>query len=276
MGQANQTSLDDLGFRLLLPGKLLRPYVRSYWYFRRDAPLWMPREEFMHPRAGYGIIFNFGDQLTLDGQPLSEAIFLDGSNTVSRKMGFSGRVELLGVRFHEGGFYPFLGIPLSEVRNEIALLDAFNHPSLRRLHHQMSETASMQGRFRLLDQWLLKRLAQGKDRDPLIPETLKTLQHSENSLSLAEVVQPFAISQRQLERLFQQQVGVTPKQYLLLLRIDRARMLLRRTHPETPVNLATLAADLGYYDQSHFIRQFRSVIGMTPNRYLKRGWQRNP
>jgi len=76
----------------------------------------------MHPRGGFGIVFNFGDPVYLDGRIIKEPIFLDSANTLSRKMGFFGQIDLIGIRFQEGGAYPFLGVPLHELRNEFTLL----------------------------------------------------------------------------------------------------------------------------------------------------------
>jgi AraC-like DNA-binding protein len=63
------------------------------------------------------------------------------------------------------------------------------------------------------------------------------------------------------------QVGMSPKQYARLLRVETARLALKRMRaPSTTY----LAAELGFYDQAHFIREFSAVVGMTPYAYLKR------
>ena len=130
MSPTRETHLDYLGFQLIPPSPLLRPYVRSYWYLRREIPLLAYHEEFMHPHGRFGIVFNFGDRVRLDAQTLAEPIFLDGAVSVSRKMGFLGHVDQIGVSFWEGGAYPFLAMPLAELLNEVVLLDALDRPSL--------------------------------------------------------------------------------------------------------------------------------------------------
>jgi len=221
----------------------------------------------MHPQGGFGIVFNFGDTLRLDAQVVAEPIFLDGANSVSRRLGFLGQVELMGVRFYEGGAYPFLGVPLNELRNELTLLDALDRPGLLRLHARLQEAASLPARINLLEAWLLGRLALGKERNVLIPASLTMLRQREGHLPIPELARALALSQRQLERLYQSQVGVSPKQYAQLLRVETARLALKHMTEQTTT---TLAAELGFYDQSHFIREFRAVIGMTPYAYLKR------
>lgn len=267
MAQNPQSPLVYLGFQLLTPGQLLRPYVQSYWHFRRETPLAVYQEEYMHPRGGFGVVFNFGDTLRLDAQPIDAPLFLDGANTVSRKLGFWGRVELMGVRFREGGAYPFLGVPLHELKNEISLLDALDKPGLLRLHAQMQEAPSLEARLILLEDWLIGRLLLGKQRDAIIPASLTKLHQRDGHLPISQLAQELAISQRQLERLYQSQVGISPKQYSQLLRVEKARIALKQPIAQTTTHLA---ADLGFYDQAHFIREFSAVIGITPYNYQKR------
>jgi transcriptional regulator GlxA family with amidase domain len=90
---------------------------------------------------------------------------------------------------------------------------------------------------------------------------------SAGNLPIPELAHGLAIGERQLERLYQGQVGMTPKQYAQLLRVEKARLTLKDASISSTTRLAT---ELGYYDQAHFIREFSSVIGQTPYAYLKR------
>ena len=260
------TQLAYLGFQLISPSRFLRPYVREYWYLQREVPLLAYHEEYMHPRGRFGIVFNFGDKLCLDARTIVDPIFLDGVNTISRKMGFLGHVELMGISFHEGGAYPFLGLPLTELRDEITLLDALDRPGLLRLHARLYEAQALTARVNLIEEWLLGRLALGRERDVLIPTSLRMLREGEGNLPIPELARELAVSQRQLERLYHNQVGMSPKQYSQLLRVETARLALKQT---TEQSTTRLAAELGYYDQAHFIREFSAVIGMTPYAYSK-------
>jgi AraC-like DNA-binding protein len=262
-----ESQLAYLGFQLVLPSPLLRPYVRSYWYFRRELPLAYYHEEYMHPRGGFGMVFNFGDPLTLDAGAVSDSIFLDGANTVSRKLGFQGHVELMGIQFQEGGAFPFLGIPLHELQNETNLLSAFGRAELIELHERLYETKTFSMRIQLLESWLIRRLSLGKDQHALIPASLSALREGVGSLRMSAFTEMWSVSQRQLERLYQREVGMSPKQYAQLLRVETARLSLKHMREATT---ARLAVELGFYDQAHFIREFRAVTGMTPYAYMKR------
>ena len=266
MSQTPESKLEYLDFQLLQPSPLLKPFIRHYWYFQSRSLLHIYREEYMNPRGSYGIVFNFGDAVRLGGQMITDPVFLDGANTISRSMGFFGNVDMLGIRFHEGTALPFLGIPLMELRNEINLLDALDGPSLLRFHAQLQETVSLPARARLLDNWLLSHLRSSREQSLLVPASLNLLRKSNGRFPIAELAREFAVSQRQLERIYLAQVGMSPKQYTQLLRVDSARLALRQLNRKPTAEIAT---ELGFYDQSHFIREFSAVIGISPHAYIK-------
>ncbi len=271
MPQTPESQLAYLGFQLVAPSQILRPYVREYWYLECEARLSAYHEEYMHPRGGFGIVFNLGDKVRLDAELIAKPIFLDGVNTVSRKVGFPGHVELIGISFYEGGAYPFLGIPLVELLNDTTFLDALDRPDLLRLHARLYEASSLLARIQLIEEWLISRLSLGKAQDPLIPASLTRLREREGQLPIPELARELAVSQRHLERLYQSQVGMSPKQYARLLRVETARLALKQMNGQST---AGLAAELGFFDQSHFIREFNAVIGMTPYAYVKRSHKR--
>lgn len=271
MLQTLEPPLADLGLRLITPGPPLRPYVKSYWCLEHRDSLPVYREEFMHPRGGFGIVFNFGDAVFLNGQPRAEPVFLDGSTVVSRRMGLLGNIDLLGINFHEGGAYPFVGVSLAELRNEVHPLDVMDRALLLELYARLAGEAGPLARINRLEEWLLGRLLRGKPRDSLIPASLALLRAGRGVLTIPALTQQLAVSQRHLERLYQTQVGISPKQYSQLVRVETARLSLKRIHGSS---MTRLANDLGYSDQSHFIREFSAVVGMTPTAYRQRSLAR--
>jgi AraC-like DNA-binding protein len=257
-----ESRLAYLGFRVIAPGIALRPYVESYWLMQSKAALLDYREEFMHPQGGYGIVFNLGDKPSLNNQALDEPIFLDGANSQSRRMGFMGQVSLLGIRFKVGAAYPFLGIPLVELSNQTALLDSLGEATLMPLYEALLNVP-LGEQIQSIEAWLLARLARGKEADTLVWHSLGLIQRGIPSMdALADHVN---LSQRQIERLYQQQVGLSPKFYSRLLRIEAARRALKQPQQ----SLTDLGIQMGFYDQSHFIREFKAIIGMTPSAYLE-------
>lgn len=262
-----EQALSYLGWYLIEPAPVLRPYVKSYWVMQRANPLDYLREEYIHPGGGYGIVFNLGDDFHVDGVPVRERIFLDGSNTVTRRLGFKGKISAIGVRFEPGGAYPFFGVPLHELRNYLAVMDVLGHRLLQDLYEQIAEAKTTPLKIALLERWLLKQMGEWQAPPAIIPASFKVIRHQGGQISMKQLADDLYISQRQLERLYKTQVGMTPVQYGRLLRVDRARSLLKlKTYEQ--LSTAQIGAELGYYDQSHFIRDFKEIIGITPYQYL--------
>jgi AraC-like DNA-binding protein len=258
---------DSLGFQLLPASPDLRPYVRGFWAFRRDAPLPSAQDAYLNPQGGFGLLFNFGDALRVDGPAVTDPVLLDGATTVARRVSFAGRVEQVGIQFAAGGAHAILGLPLIDLQNRVALLDALAPPPLLALHARLQEAPGLAARKDLLEAWLASRLAQSKLPDKLVPAALALQRQSQGRLPIPELSRTLAISQRQLERRYQLHVGMTPKQYGQLIRVEAARRALKQPGRAAA---AALAVTLGYYDQAHFIREFQTVVGLTPAAYVKR------
>ena len=262
------THLSYLGFQLFSPAPILKPYIRNYWLVARETPLVMPQEEFLHPEGGFGIIFNFGDNFAFDGQIIKKKYLLDGANSMSRRMQFHGKVYALGLRFHVAGAYPFLQMPLHKLVDEFLLLDTLELNYIDVLYDCLAQADDINSKIHLLDRWFIGQLLKNKnDLSPIIPPSLHQIHHKHGKKSLKTIADDLYISQRQMERIFKTQIGISPKQYGRLQRVGQARHLLKQAPDDSSVRVGNI---LGYYDQSHFIREFKAIVGMTPYQYQQR------
>lgn len=260
--------LDYLNFQLITPSPVLRPYIQQYWIIQHPGLAQASRPEFIHPSGGYGLVFNLGDSFWIDGAMGQGAIFLDGCNTVSRQLYFAGKVMALGIRFFPGKAYPFLQVPLHHLQNEVLLLDDIAQSSLMQaLAEQIYTAPTLMAKINILETWLFNQLKHIEDASAVVPVSIQTLKKRHHELSIKQLADKLYLSQRQLERLYRKEVGFTPKQYTRLLRIEQARDHLKR---QLHISTAQIGAELGFYDQPHFIREFRAVVGMTPVQYQQR------
>ena len=248
----------------IAPVRPLAAFVESFWYMQRDTTGQNAAHEFMHPGGGFGIVFDLRGGLSLDGVPITDPVFLDGTNTRSRTMGFADTVELVGIRFRPGGAYPLLGLPLAELTDTTGLLDALRPRPLLALHEQISAAPSVAEKIGLLQTWLLTRLQ--PTSEPLVLHSLNVLRERGGQIAIPDLAALLYISQRQLERLYHTQVGLTPKQYARLLRVEAARFALKQARG---ASLAHISAALDYYDQAHFAHEFKAVVGLSPRTYLQ-------
>lgn len=256
--------LPHLGLILAAPSPALAPYVHSYWFINHAWTRPYPLEENLYPEGGVGVIFNAGDPVLVDGTAVTAPAFLDATNSFRTRLGFQGQVALAGIRFHPGGAFPFLPLPLKEVQNLPVALEQILSPALVSWSTQLAALPTTSQKAAHLEAMLHRWYRPQQELSPDIRTALTAIRQTQGQLNLRALAEANFISQRQLERHFQAQVGLSGKTYARLVRVQAARSLLRQA---TAVGAAHLSQDLGYYDQSHFIRDFQAIMGLTPQQY---------
>ncbi len=248
-------SLGHLGFQRFAPHPRLLPWVQCYWVAQQAQLPDSVVSETVYPDGGTTLIFNFAHS------DYPEIIF--NATTSTSQMQFPGQINRMGIRFHPGGAFQLLAVDMQEVDEGDSVADELAPQSLLQLRLQLAEFPLINQRLNLIDQWLLK-LADNANSG-VIQRLLPPLLLAQESFDALSAQLP--ISRRQLERKFQQEVGISPIQLKQLHRIKLARTLISR-HPEQP--LSHVGQDAGFYDQAHFIRQFQKVTGLTPNQYRQK------
>jgi AraC-like DNA-binding protein len=231
------------------PHPALRPYVACYWTFSsRGAHLVLP-----------------------DG--CSDLLFTLGPRASGRVIGIMTRplVALgvapqvaLGVRFRPGAAFDLLGLAGRELRDSAALLPEVLGPAGRTLAEQVLGAPEPGAARAVLENALLARLARVGAPDPRLRAALAGLDATCGRASVRALAAHVGLSERQLERLFDERIGVGVKLFGRVRRLQEA-ITRASAHPAW----ADLAADLGYADQSHLIREFKALSGMSPAEFLK-------
>ncbi len=172
----------------------------------------------------------------------------------------SGRGKGVGVKFRPGGFHPFLPVPAHTLTDTaLALEDAFGSDP----HADVLAAGEDRAQIAVVERWL-RSLAPGDD--PAVAEIAAIFRRILADPSLTRVDDLAAATgrpPRALQRLFREYVGVSPKWVLQRLRLQEAAERMAGGAGDW----ASLALDLGYFDQAHFINDFRRVVGRSPAEY---------
>ena len=179
-----------------------------------------------------------------------------GPMTTWRDHPLAGGQLLVGVRFRPGMWTASLGIGGDRLTNEIVPLAGLWGRRAGELLERLAEAPSIAGCVALFEQFLQPAVA-----DPL-QRALAWMEKRHGLVSLDRVARQAGLGPRQFRRLCIQQTGLPPK---FLARVLRFRHSLCRLD-KRPASLAQLALDCGYYDQAHFINEFREFSGRTPAR----------
>ena len=176
-----------------------------------------------------------------------------------------GRGRAFGVRFRPAGFHPFLDAPVATLTDRrVAVAEVFG-PAGDRLVAEL--LAADEAELVAAAEAFL--LARRPDPDPDVARVNRVVDQimaDRDITRVADVTDRTGIGTRRLQRLFATYVGVPPKWVIRRARLHEAVERLDRGHD---VDLAFLARELGYFDQAHFARDFRSAVGRPPTVYAR-------
>jgi AraC-like DNA-binding protein len=248
------------------PGERLRPYVKCYFLFESHIEL----SDVVFPSGYMEVMFNLGDgvwESSVNNEFKSTpAVELWGQITKPLPIKSHGKNTMLGIRFYAHSAAYFLNEEILAFNNQIAdLRDVLGKP-VQTLHSRLMETSGLDKRIELIENFLLNRLSLTKrktEKITLVGEILKDMRTNLFSDTIESVAYRYDITPRYLQKLFLQCTGVTPKFYG---KINRFQTTLRRMNQKEET-LTSIAYDCGYFDQSHFIREFKSFTGLTPSEY---------
>ena len=165
------------------------------------------------------------------------------------------------------GAYTLLGTPMDELGRTFVDLGDLAGRHGRRLGDTVRELGTWSERFAAFDDFLLHRIGSGPAAAPEVRWAWRRLVGSAGAVPIGSLARDTGWSHKHLIRKFRQQVGLTPKTAARLLRFERA---WRRLGDGEPAHWDRIAADGGYADQSHLIRDFREFTGGSPADFLAR------
>jgi AraC-like DNA-binding protein len=174
---------------------------------------------------------------------------------------------MIGIHFKPGGAFPFLGLPAGDLADTHVDLETLWGPSAVRLRERICEARTSAEWFQLLEQALLSRLSHRVEQHYAVSAALEMFGKNHGGPIVKEVAKYLGLSRRRFIEVFKAEVGMTPKLFSRIQRFQQTRTFMQH-HPS--INWADLAADLGYFDQSHFIREFLEFSGLSPADYINR------
>lgn len=252
------------------PGPPLDGFVKVIWVYEGYAPA-TPLERIL-PDGGVELVvpltqsvsrFGSGADGTVDESVAGGVVC--GPHLRSFLIDTSQPETVAGIHFHPGGAFPFFREPVGELLNQhVALEDLWGHPA-GWLWERLLGAGSMEDRLTLLEETLTAQLARPMERHGGVRYALRQFADHEKLRTVAEVTGQIGMSARCFIEAFRKEVGMTPKAYC---RVRRFQCVIRGAWGRDEVDWAAVASECGYYDQAHFIHDFKGFCGVTPSVYL--------
>lgn len=247
-----------------MPSKIVQPYVQGYL----EASSMQSKEGGQHtlfPNGFPGIFFNFGSpgKLILKGEYTTAAISVYGQIdchfTAIHNPGFYS----LGVLLKPNSLSKLLRVDMNELTNK-AFDGTLIFSDLKSLHSQLEESPSSKDRVELLNHFFAKAFLPLQQSQTIADAALNLI-HQPTIPSIKGLARQLKISERHLETQFKKDIGLSPKTYSLILRFKRMEQQLQTKSSASWQQLGFLNE---YYDQNHFIKDFKRFTGYTPSEYL--------
>ena len=271
-------------YQEIIPDNRLKQYVKCYYNYESSSAVAF--EDTVFPSGCMEIIFNLGAghwqtataaaaetaataktaMTASDSYQTTPAVELWGQITQPLPIRSVGKNVMLGIRFLPHGAACFLNEKADEFNNQVVDYRDVAGNRVTTLHQQLLEAKTQRERIALVETYLLDTIAGTKrrvDNLAIVDDVMRELRRQDFFENIETIASRYGISSRYLQKLFLQYTGLTPKLYSKIHRFQHSLRLV--TKKEAP--LTSIAYDCGYFDQSHFIREFKSFTGLTPSGY---------
>src|SRR5262245_39991847 len=252
-----------------VPRPPLDSFVATMWLCRNE-PGSVALERVL-PTGAAQLIVNLKENETrlYDPQdPLNivttDGTILSGVQSRFQIVDTSEQEYVAGVVFKPGGCAAFFDMPVHETSDADTPLELlWGRRRSSDLREQLLERCNPDAQLDAMED-ALRKMLRPSGVHPAVAFALRTFDHTPLSTNIAAVTDAIGMSAKRFIERFKAEVGVSPKHYCRIRRFQRA---LTRAHRGQRVDWPRVALECGYYDQAHFIHEFRSFSGLTPTGY---------
>ncbi|MEJ0056007.1 MAG: AraC family transcriptional regulator [Bacteroidota bacterium] len=258
-----------LDLKAFPPSAGLQPIVQRYVHTTAQLPEGLVFDYLLIPALSEVIYFNLNDQPQLfimkDGvEVLMKDCVLGGQYSHSFQTRFRGNVNLLGIHMNTPALSQLFGINMRPNLDNAILLEKVIGKEASKLLQEMRQLDSIGLVIERLEVFLTKMLEQSTSSDfETVRHSLLMIKGAPGTITVKQLAASNNISERTLQKIFSNQVGLTPKEYIRIFRLNE----VINTMNDDTFSWKYVVETLGYFDQSHFLNDFKSIVGKTPSEY---------
>ncbi|MBL7979188.1 MAG: helix-turn-helix transcriptional regulator [Bacteroidetes Order II. Incertae sedis bacterium] len=257
-------------FQMIVPKEPLGDFVESILYYKDFHPTHQIDRFLPDGNVNLLIELTGKPQPIYDNQSLKilqtcTKTWFSGIRTqpISIPSGFD--IEMVVVTFRKGRAYPFTDMPLHELTDKVVEADLVLGNHILSLREALLEVPDPLKKLKAVEDFLKYRFRRRFVPNECIHFAVRSVLSLPEPLTLERLSQKVGYSQKHLIKLFKDHVGLTPKAFM---KVSRFQQIIHQIEQSSTIHWAELALDTGYYDQAHFIHDFRHFSGFTPAQYL--------
>ena len=257
-----------MNYQVYTPSPELQPFVKCFWSLddeKNDEPV----KQRVVPDGCMEMIFHYGDlyeQYFEDGSSIIQPrSFVFGQITKYIEIAPTGASGIISARFLPDGLTPFLDLPVTALENKAVAITEIFKADGKELEDKVIGANDNTRRIQLIEKFLLSKLTESKAIDAITKSCVEVIFQSQGQIGVVELAEKMNINRRHMERKFTSLIGISPKQ---LARVARLQATLKMLEQKNFTNLTSLAYENGYYDQAHFIKDFKEFTGTSPKSFF--------
>lgn len=258
-------------FETYIPKFPLNQFIESFIYYKDYSPV--HKVDRFLPDGNVNVVIDLTeypkfiyDNLTLKEIQSCKNVWFAGirNNYITIPSGRDS--EMFIINFHKGKAYPFVEMPLNELTDYVVDGELVMTSEILHMREVLLSLALVKQKFIFAENQLLKLFGHRLIVNPFVEYAVNQILQSPEQISIQRLSDKIGFSQKHFIKIFKENVGITPKSFLKIIRFQKAIKEIERSRK---VNWTSVALESGYYDQAHFINEFKHFSGFTPLEFTK-------
>ena len=265
-------SRKKLTYHFLQPSLSIQPFVLFYIFGEADTTL-LKKFLFRPVPSGFvSIIIQYGENLTVYDSnlknPCQYNAFVVGLYPLTEPtyVKLHNNLKSVLIIFKPGGFSRLFNYNTSDIKSQVVDLELLIGQELQFILEQLYKASFTYQRFVIIEDFLLKQLKKNKVKLLYSKKVIEEIFNKSGNIRISGLCEQLGTSKKNLERNFLKEVGVGPKEFTKIIRFNNLYNFLKHSDCK---EISDIIYRLGYYDQPHFINEFKSVTGYTPTEFVQ-------
>lgn len=256
------------------PSAALAGYIECYWVMKCPAGITASRELII-PGGRVEIMINIGTPVIFvssagDTYTLNSNMYILGQRNTFFTTFFHPGTYIWGIRFRPGLFYSFCNSPASYLLNVIVeAAEIFRPTNTDKLYGELISEERIPQKLEIMETFLKSVLHERRLPDDGFNETMAIIRNKDQHTSVYEFCIKNKLYYKKLERQFLKCAGYTPKEFFNIRRFYHAVRLIYKSE----MSLTDICHSLEFYDQAHFIKDFKKYTALSPSKFIKDSYQ---
>lgn len=260
--------LEDIGFKLYEPCEELKAYIYNYWSIKNKIDTKKTNKILSDGSLGFTINFSNPYEITLNSKETycDAKVVLNGQTKYASFITFEKYLDAIGIRFKVGGAYKFFDEEISSLCDKNINYDE-SFWDFDSLYKNLITKQNNDEKIEVIEQFLINRLNRSKKENSKHTfDIVAFINECKGDISIECLCEQFSLNKRQIERIFKKEIGLSAKLFTRIIRMRNVRDSLSSLEIE---NLTSTGYNNGFFDQAHFIKEFKSFMNETPKSYYQ-------